>query len=122
MQFGPPRPAGPEATLQGRSVAEWEVFDPRPDIGGKVSRGGQLKVTTTNMTPGYYFKHGVPYSGNAVMTEYFSRLSEANGDQYLMVTAIVDDPTYLTQQFVRTLVFKKEADGSKWKPTPCSSK
>lgn len=122
LQLGPPRPSSGEPTWQGHSVGQWELFDPRPDIGGKVSRGGQLKVTTTNMRPGYYFKHGVPYSGNAVMTEYFSRLSEANGDEYIMVTAIVDDPTYLTQQFVKTLVFKREPDGSKWKPAPCSAR
>jgi hypothetical protein len=92
------------------------------DVGGRVSRGGQLRVTTTNMRPGYYFKHGVPYSGNAVMTEYFTRISEANGDEYLMITTVVQDPQYLTQEFIRTLVFKREPDGSKFKPTPCSSK
>jgi len=120
--FAPSRPPSPEPSLQGDSVARWESADPRPDVGGRVSRGGQLRVTTTNMRPGYYFKHGVPYSGSAVMTEYFTRISEANGDQYMMVTTVVQDPQYLTQEFIRTLVFKREPDGSKFKPTPCSSK
>lgn len=71
---------------------------------------------------GRLHKHGVPYSGNTAMTEYFSRISESNGDEYILVTSIVDDPTYLNQQFVRTLVFKKEPDGSKFKPAPCSSR
>jgi hypothetical protein len=59
------------------------------------------------MRSGYYFKHGVP-TAETVMTEYFTRLLETNGDQYILVTAIVDDPQYLTQQFIRTLVFKPE--------------
>ena len=122
FHFGRSTPAPAEPGLQGHSLAQWEIADPRGDVGGKVSKGGQLKVATTNMRPGYYFKHGVPYSGNAAMTEYFTRLSEANGDQYILITTIVEDPVYLTQQFVRTLVFKREPDAFKWKPTPCSSR
>jgi hypothetical protein len=122
FQFGRPRPAAAQPSLQGDSLAQWEIVDPRADTGGRVARGGQLKVTTTNMLPGYYFKHGVPYSGNAVMTEYFTRISEDNGDEYMLVTTMVQDPQYLTQEFIRTLVFKREPDGSKFKPTPCSSK
>jgi hypothetical protein len=37
------------------------------------------------------------------------------------VTTVVDDPRYLTQPFIVSSHFKKEADGSKWDPTPCSS-
>ncbi len=37
------------------------------------ARGGNLKVVTTRMRAGYLQKNGVPYSGNAVLTEYFSR-------------------------------------------------
>ena len=32
---------------------------------------------------------------------------------------IVTDPQYLTAPWVTTSHFKKEADASKWKPTPC---
>jgi hypothetical protein len=120
--FDRSRPASPQQTLQGNSIAEWQIAEPRADTGGHVSRGGQLKVTTRNMLPGYYFKHGVPYSENAVMTEYFTRISEANGDEYMMVTSMVQDPQYLTQEFIRTLVFKREPNGSRFKPTPCSSR
>ena len=31
----------------------------------------------------------------------------------------VDDPTYLTQPFITSTNFKREADGSKWKPSSC---
>ena len=42
------------------------------------TRGGQLKVTTTNLKPGYLRKNGVPYSEKAVLTECsrFSRVSK----------------------------------------------
>ena len=39
----------------------------------------------------------------------------------LVVTTVVDDPQYLPQPFIVSSHFKKEADGSKWDPTPCSS-
>jgi hypothetical protein len=40
----------------------------------------------------------------------------------LLVTTIVDDPQYLRQPFIVSSQFKKEADGSKWDPTPCTAK
>jgi len=76
-------------------------------------------VVTTNMLPGYIRKNGVPYSGNAVLTEYVQRLTGQQGDSYLALTAMVDDPTYLTQPFVRTYSFKKVANATGWEPTPC---
>ena len=109
-----------EATWQGTSVASWEV------PGGGRGRGpaapaknGLLKVVTTNMLPGYIRKNGVPYSDKAVLTEYYNRLTGQEGDVYFVVTAVVDDPTYLTQPFVRTYQFKKQADASGWAPTAC---
>ena len=84
-----------------------------------VTPGGELRVVTTKMKAGYYFKHGVPYSADAVMTEYFAKITEPGGD-YLLVTTIVDDPQYLTQPFLKTLTFKKEPNGSKFKPSACS--
>jgi hypothetical protein len=106
-------------TLQGVSVATWEYGGGRgPRPGGPVPKG-ELKVVTTHMKPGYLLRNGVPYSGNAVVTEYFNRLDQPNGDAYLLVTTQVEDPTYLNTRFVRSSHFKKEADGSKFKPSPC---
>ena len=39
------------------------------------ARNGTLKVITGNMHPGYLRKNGVPYSGEAVLNEYFNRLT-----------------------------------------------
>jgi hypothetical protein len=33
----------------------------------------------------------------------------------------VNDPKYLTQEFIISTDFRKEPDGSKWKPTPCAA-
>lgn len=71
------------------------------------------------MLPGYLRKNGVPYSGNAVLTEYFNRLAGREGDVYLLVTAVVDDPAYLTQPSVGSYTFKKLPDSTGWAPTPC---
>jgi hypothetical protein len=97
-----------ERTWQGNSTALWQ----RP----------ALKVATTNLRAGYLRKNGVPYSENAAVTEYFDMAPLPGGGQVLMVTAIVDDPQYLQQPFTVSSQFLKEADGSKWDPTPCSAK
>ncbi len=78
--------------------------------------GGSLKVVTTRLKEGYLRKNGVPYSENAVVTEYFDRHNEANGDEWFTVTTIVEDPKYLQQSFITSTHFKKEADASKWYP------
>ena len=74
FHFGIPQPPSAQPVWQGFSVAQWEYAGgargPRP---GEGSRGGDLKVVTTHMRPGYLRKNGVPYSGNAILTEYFHR-------------------------------------------------
>ena len=112
-----PAPAPAAPTWQGTSVAHWE----RPGRGNPAAKVGSLAVTTTNMRAGYLRKNGVPYSEDARVTEYFDLSPMPNNGQLIVVTTIVDDPRYLTQQFVVSSQFKKEADGSKWDPTPCSS-
>jgi hypothetical protein len=122
--------ASGEPTWQGNSVAVWQVNGrPLIDTGGTgfvpinrvqgATRGGQLKVTTTNMKPGYIRKNGVPYSDKAVLTEYYTLLPGQQNDSYVALTAFVDDPTYLTGQFIRTYTFKKVPDATGWDPTPC---
>ena len=73
------------------------------------------------MRPGYLHKNGIPYSENAVLTEYFNVL-EDRGVTYLVVTLMLEDPKYLTQSFVRSAQFKKQADAKGWNPTPCSAR
>jgi len=114
-----------QRTLQGYSVANWETgTPPQPGGGGfgtfGAGAGGGLKVVTTQLSPGYLRKNGVPYSQNATLTEYFDRHSDFD-EEWFTVTAIVEDPQYLTQPFITSTHFKKEPDGSKWDPTPCQT-
>ena len=106
------------ASWQGRSVAEWQMAGARR---GAPPTGGALRVVTTGMRPGYLRKNGVPYSANARVTEYYNRTDEPNGDSWLIVTTVVEDPVYLTSRFVTSSHFKKAADGSIWNPTPCEA-
>ena len=53
-------------------------------------RFGSLKVVTDRLKPGYLRRNGVPYTGNAVVTEYFDRQTEKNGDVWITVTTIVE--------------------------------
>ena len=81
-----------------------------------------LEVVTTNLRPGYLRKNGVPYSARTTVTEYFERFTEPDGAEYLMVLTIVTDPEYLAVPFVISSDFKKEPDGSKWDPSPCTAR
>jgi hypothetical protein len=119
FQFGS-APRSTEPTWQGSSLARW--ISPVQGRGRGPSTTGQLLVTTTGMRPGYLRKNGVPYSANAVLTEYFVRLVDNAGQEYLAVTTMVDDSQYLLQPYVKTYEFKKQADASGWNPTPCTAK
>jgi hypothetical protein len=106
-------------TWQGHSTARWER--PAAGRGNPALGAGSLTVVTTNMRAGYLRKNGVPYSEDARVTEYFDVSPLPNNGQLLVVTTVVDDPKYLLQPFIVSSHFRKEADGSKWDPTPCSS-
>ena len=123
LLFGPVPATSGAATWQGTSVAQWEMAGGRRGR-GVAPQGGSLKVVTTHMRPGYLQKNGVPYGVNAVLTEYFSRTAEPNGDSWLIVTHIVEDPQYLTQPFIRSTHFKKLPDNvsSSWAPEACSAR
>ena len=82
---------------------------------------GSLKVVTTRLRPGYFRKNGIPYSANAVLTEYFTTLTDS-GIDYLVVTNFLEDAQYLAQPYVRSVQFRKQADSKGWNPTPCSAR
>jgi len=148
FHFGESQPPAADASWQGYSVALWEfagapqrgggggggaigaIIEPGSTAAGRGDagrggpprpQGGSLKVVTTHLKAGYLRKNGVPYSENAVVTEYFDRHNETNGDQWFTVTTIVEDPKYLQQPFITSTHFKKESDGAKWRPTACTA-
>ena len=149
LHFDEPASPPEDKTWQGHSVAEWErppegrgnapvraqigndAGPIAPGGGGRgqrggpalpstINQGGSLKVVTTGFREGYLRKNGVPYSEEASITEYFHRLPRhANGDTWLHVVTIVEDPAYLSQPFYTSTHFKLEPDGDGWNPTAC---
>ena len=126
FHFGPPQNQGGD--WQGVSTASWDYLPAAvtdtlaPNRNQPDRQAGSLKVVTTRLKPGYLRKNGVPYSANAVLNEYFDRVTEPNGDSYLVITSTVEDPTYLNQPLLLSTPFKRQADGSGWKPTPCTAR
>jgi hypothetical protein len=114
LEFAPVHRA-PAPSWQGLSLAEWQ----RPAAQSAPGSGGTLKVETTQMRPGYLRSNGVPYSEGAVLTEYYNRISAPNGDAWLVVTQVIEDPAYLSRPYVTSAHFKKLADDAGWNPTPC---
>jgi hypothetical protein len=108
-------------SLQGDSQARWFRQPQNRGIFGRGGRafGGSLEVVTANLSAGYVRPNGVPYSERAVVKEFFDTFTLPEDGTWLIVTTVVNDPDYLTQEFVLSSQFKKETDTSKWNPRPC---
>jgi len=125
FRFSPSQAEPGAATWQGESTAQWEL--PRAGRGraggqpAEPPKSGSLKVVTSRLRAGYLRKNGVPYSDRATLTEYFNLVRHRNGDQWLVVTTVVEDAQFLRQPFMVSSHFRKQADGAGWDPTPCSS-
>ena len=120
FHFGAWKPDHAVPSLQGDSIAQWHLA--RAARGQGTPNYGSLQVTTKNLLPGYLRKNGVPYSENVVVTEYWDLYTEKNGDQWIVITSTVDDPLYLQVPWLTALQFRREPDGAKWTPEPCSAR
>ncbi len=120
FRFGASSPAGARS-LQGDSEARW--FRQPQNRGifaqGAPTPGGSLEVVTTNLQAGYLRPNGVPYSDRAVVKEFFDSFTLGDDGTWLIVTTVVTDPAFLTQEFVISSQFKKETDPARWNPRPC---
>ena len=125
---GPPESVAPQ--WQGQSIARWEApargAAPAAFFGlGLGNRAGSgartLEVETRRIRPGYLRKNGVPFSADTTVIEYYDTFKEPAGVEWFVVTTIVRDPQYLIGPWVTTSNFKREADQSKWNPTPCTA-
>ena len=122
-----------QRSLQGYSIAEWQrsggaldAFGPglAPEGGGRGAapqRWGSLKVSTSNMLPGWLSRNGVPYSQNMTMTEYYTRITNKDAGDWFVVTTVLEDSQYLTGQWITSTNFKKEPSDAKWAPALCKS-
>jgi glyoxylase-like metal-dependent hydrolase (beta-lactamase superfamily II) len=96
----PHPPADALHTWAGFSTARW--------------LGDILEVTVTHLKEGYLRRNGLPRSDKATLKEYWIR----NGN-YLTVTAIVHDPVYLTEPFIRTTDYELDVH-QRVPPYPCA--
>jgi hypothetical protein len=120
LHFGDWTSPGGDPSRQGDTVASWET--PRAGRGQPPPRAGNLKTVTTRLRPGYLRKNGVPYSDKTTLTEYWDLLRRPSGEEWIVITTVVEDPTYVRDKWITSLNFKKEPNGSKWDPSPCSVK
>lgn len=113
----------PMRTWQGQSIADWQLTRPATGAGppSAFPKSSSLKVVTSQLRPGYIRRNGVPYGGNALLTEYFDLVPGTQGEQWLIVTTLLDDPQNLSQPLLRSVQFRKQVDGSGWDPTPCTA-
>ena len=126
------------ASLQGFSEAMWErpyqinsaVWQRGPagrggglgtERQGERQAGGSLAVLTTNLSPGWLRRNGVPYGSRTRVIEHYRTFQDPTGAQWFNVTTEVMDPEFLNRPFNTTSDFRKEPDGSKWAQHACSS-
>ena len=115
-----PVPSSP--SLQGFSLASWQMpasFRPGPNAGPPAN--GSLSVTTINMTAAWLRRNGVPYSAQSVLTEYFDTFAAPNGEHWLVVTSVLEDPVFHTDRFITSSHFRREANNAKWNPEACNN-
>jgi hypothetical protein len=131
LHFSSAAPAAEQPSLQGWSTARWEgpltgVAPPEAFAIGTQPRAGAqgraLEVVTTHLRPGYLRANGIPFGANVELSEYFDTFKEPNGTEWFVVTTIVRDPEFLVGPWVTTTNFKREPNGAKFRPTPCSAR
>ncbi|MCP5145159.1 MAG: hypothetical protein H6978_10145 [Gammaproteobacteria bacterium] len=96
-------PASGRHSPMGDSVAWWS--------------SDSLVVETTNMSASLLQRNGAPYSEDAKMTEFFSRLSGSHGD-LMHVVQVIEDPKYLRQPLIRSVAYRLVPNG-KLGTNPC---
>lgn len=114
-----PQTAG-APTWQGVSTAEWEMrrLGNEQGFSGRAVNGS-LKVVTKGMRAGYFRKNGVPYSENAVLTEYVDLFTQHDGSEWLQVLSILEDPENFFTPIITSTNFRREDNRRAWNPEDC---
>jgi len=115
LKFGAAQDNEGAGSWQGVSQATLNLYGPAG------AQSGRIDVVTSQMRPGYIRRNGVPYSAQALITEYFSMVTEEDGSEYLIVVSELEDPVFLQAPVLRSTTFLKESDASKWDPSECIS-
>ena len=120
LYFG--TPPGPGArSLQGYSIANWFK---QPQNRGIFGRGGDSSAALSKSLPSILKRATCgpmefPTASAPSVKEFFDTFTLPEDGSWLIVTTVIEDPEYLTQEFVLSTQFKKESDLSKWSPRPC---
>ena len=112
---------------QGFSSAQWEQPERGIAFRGKDpprrrSRQGRPGARSRHhhLLPGDQRKNGFPVSGDAVVKEDFDHFTQRSGRALVRRDHDRGLPRSILQEpFVTSSNFKKEPDGSKWRPRPC---
>lgn len=127
LHFKPAAQTAIEPSWQGYSRASWHIFKPPEKIfAGPFDKDdsktyGSFSVVTDHLLSGLLRKNGIPYSDKTTLQEYWEvHADEDTKDVWMTISAIVQDPEYLQAPYTYNTIFKKEPDGSKWDPAPCS--
>ncbi len=131
--IGPP-PSMPQANTpqswQGYSTARW-ILAGAAAGGAAAARGaaaagaapqrrfGSLVVDTDHLLPGLLRKNGIPYGAGTRVREFWD-LRRLAAQEWITDSVQVVDPEYLQTPYVYDAIFRKEPDGSKWAPAPCT--
>jgi hypothetical protein len=87
--------------VDGRPHPSKNAFHPYSGFTTGVWKGETLITHTTHMKAGFVRRNGAPSSDQATMTQYIVR----HGD-LLTMTAVLEDPVYLTQPYVVSRIFR----------------
>ena len=137
-------PVTNDTSMQGVSMASWQTPAAIRNVTNKLSaqnpitpgfpgintqneqpapppqKYGALRVSTTRVRAGQLRSNGIPFSAGAALTEYYDVHKEKSGDEWLVITTVVEDPMYLEVPFVNSTHFRRQKDASGWDPQPCT--
>ena len=116
MRTGEIGPTQAAPSMQGHSFAMWELpyrlnanqwqrgnagrgGGGLTGSGGDLAQpGGNMAVLTTNLTPGWLRRNGVPYSARTRVIEHFLTFQDPTGANWINIVTEVNDPEYLNTQ------------------------
>tara|TARA_R100001163_G_C5038806_1_gene177399 strand:+ start:378 stop:1145 length:768 start_codon:yes stop_codon:yes gene_type:complete len=117
-------PESVDPSLQGHTVAHW-YKEPQTrglGFGGRPRsfEGGNLRTVTSRLSPAFLQRNGIPYSAETEINDFYRVVDAPNGDRWLIVTSIITDPVYLSEEVIWSTHFKYEENGSNWEASECN--
>ena len=111
-----------ERSLPGHSTARWFRQPQNRGIFGR-RRGGRRRFARGGDDESHRWI-SAPERGALQRPDDRARVlrqfhASGTGGTWLIVTTVVHDTAYLTQEFVISSQFRKDPDGSRWNPSPC---